>query len=75
MTQCVEKYQLPSGQLWWLMRFTDGDKVSEMVFTFDGDNRQTWFYAKREAEKLLNEMGLSAAKHMVCLYEPVERPC
>lgn len=51
-------YQLPPGQLWWILRYTDGEKVSETLFTFDGESLQTWFYAKRWAEILLRELDI-----------------
>lgn len=69
MTRCVEDFQLPPGQLWWHLRFLDGDRVSETLFTYEDYRKQTWYYARRYADTLLTEMGLNPAYSRVALYE------
>jgi len=39
----LTNYQLPPGKLWWLCRYSDGDRVSEVLFT--DDSAGTWFQA------------------------------
>lgn len=70
MTRRVENYQLPPGQLWWILRYSDVDKVSETLFTYEGQSKQTWYYANQWAERHLTELGLMPTKHYkVTLYE------
>lgn len=38
-----QDYQLPPGPLWWLCRYSDGEMVSEILFT--SSEAQTWFQA------------------------------
>ena len=72
MTQRVkEQYQLPPGQLWWILRYSDEDRVSETLFTYEGERKQTWFYARQWSEIYLRELGLMPTNHYsVSLYEP-----
>jgi hypothetical protein len=72
MTRRVtEDYQLPPGQLWWILRYSDGDNVSETLFTFEGERKQTWFYARQWSECYLTELGLMPNHHyIVSLYDP-----
>ncbi len=65
-------YQLPSGQLWWILRFADGDRVSETLFTYEGQSNQTWYHAQINAQILLREMGLPNTKAAVSLYGKVQ---
>lgn len=68
MTHRVSNYQLPPGQLWWILRFQDGGRVSETLFTYEGERRQTWFFAQQYALILLREMGLENTKAQVSVY-------
>ena len=58
------EYQLPSGQQWWLCRYTDGDKVSEILFT--DEKVMTWFQAN---QFISIQIGYQTP-HVVTLYEP-----
>ena len=65
------EFQLPSGQLWWLLQYRDGDSSSEMLFTYEGENKQTWYNANQYAQILLRELGLMTTSHYnVSLWEP-----
>ncbi len=56
-------YQLPPGQLWWMLRYCDEDRVSECLFTYEGERMQTWFYANKWAQVFLRELGLGDTLH------------
>jgi hypothetical protein len=60
-------YQLPSGQLWWLCRYSDHGHVSEMVFSHE--KAKTWFGARAIAQVELMNLGLQNTAYVVTLYE------
>lgn len=67
MTQRVkqsEDFQLPPGQQWWMCRYQDGDKVSEILFT--DERAPTWYLADKAAGVMIGFQTY----YKVTLYEP-----